>query len=187
MLAAMRALREIGVAKALKFGGASLALVPWRYLLVPQLRAPYLRLLGAQVGADTIVHDVAFFNAYRTGFKGLSLGARCFIGDQCLLDLAERITLDDDVTLAERVTILTHTNVGYAEHPLQKHFPAMSAPVSIARGTFIGANATLLPGVKIGSCAFVAAGSLVREDVPDRHVVAGVPARTLRVLDDDPR
>jgi acetyltransferase-like isoleucine patch superfamily enzyme len=179
----MRALREIGLKKAIKFGGASLALVPWRFLLVPQVRVPYLRLLGAHIGQDTIIHDIGFFNAYRTGFGGLQFGDRCFIGDQCLLDLAEAITLEDEVTLAERVTVLTHTNVGYADHPLQKHFPAFSAPVVIERGAFVGANVTILPGVRVGSCAFVAAGSLVKEDVPARNLVAGVPARSVRVLD----
>ncbi len=178
----MQALREIGLPKAIKFGWTTLALLPWRWLLVPQLRAPYLRGLGATIGAETIIHDLAFFNAYRTGWRGLQIGKRCFIGDQCLLDLADRIELHDSVTLAERVTILTHTNVGYADHPLQPYFPPFSAPVVIERGAFVGVNATIMPGVRIGECAFVAAGSLVRDDVPAWHVVGGVPARVLRLI-----
>ena len=176
----MQALREIGLQKAIKFGWTTLALLPWRWLLVPQLRAPYLRWLGATIGAETIIHDVAFFNAYRTCWRGLRLGRRCFVGDQCLLDLADRIELHDSVTLAERVTILTHTNVGYADHPLQPYFPPFSAPVIIERGAFVGVNATIMPGVRIGECAFVAAGSLVRDDVSAWQVVGGVPARVLR-------
>lgn len=178
----MQALREIGVRKAIKFGWTTLAQVPWRWLLVPQLRAPYLQALGATIGPESIIHDLAFFNAYRTGWAGLRIGRRCFIGDQCLFDLANRIELHDEVTLAERVTVLTHTNVGYADHPLQPYFPAFQAPVIIERGAFVGVNATIMPGVRIGECAFVAAGSLVREDVPAWHVVGGVPARVLRAV-----
>ena len=74
----MAALREIGLRKAAKFGITTLALLPWRWLLVPQLRAIYLRLLGARVAPEAIIHDVTFFNAYRTGFAGLQIGRRCF-------------------------------------------------------------------------------------------------------------
>lgn len=180
----MQAFREIGLRKAVKFGWTTLALLPWRFLLFPQLRAPYLQMMGAKVGRGAIIHDITFFNTYRAGFSGLHLGKKCFIGEQCLFDLADRIELGDSVTLAERVTILTHTNVGYSDHPLQPHFPSFSAPVAIDSGAFVGANATVMPGVRIGHCAFVAACSLVREDVPPRRVVAGVPAKVLRVLPD---
>ena len=79
--------------------------------------------------------------------------------------------------------ILTHTNVGYRDHPLQAHFPPMSGPVTIRRGSFVGAAVTILPGLTIGPEAFVAAGSVVTADVPPRTVVAGVPARPLRTLE----
>lgn len=181
----LQALREIGLGKAFKFGVTTLALAPWKLLLVPPARTKYLQLLGATIGAGTIIHDVSFFNAYRVGFGGLSFGRRCFVGDQCLLDLADRIELGDEVTLAERVTVLTHTNVGYADHPLQGHFPAFSAKVVIHRGAFIGANVTLMPGITIGECAFVAAGSVVVKDVPARVLVAGVPAKVVRPIADE--
>jgi acetyltransferase-like isoleucine patch superfamily enzyme len=150
---------------------------------VPPLRGLWLRLLGAHIGPRTVIHDVRFFNLYRRGPRGLSVGRECFLGDECLLDLADEIRLEDQVTLAERVLVLTHTNVGYKDHPLQAHFPALSAPVTIARGSFVGSNATLLPGVRVGTGSFVAAGSVVTEDVPDHTLVGGVPARRLRSLE----
>jgi glycosyltransferase involved in cell wall biosynthesis len=99
-----------------------------------------------------------------------------------LLDLADEIIMKEDVTLAERVTILTHVNVGFQDHPLQKHFPSYSEKVILRRGCFMGTNATILPGVTAGECAFVAADAVVREDVPAYHVVGGVPTSTIRVL-----
>jgi maltose O-acetyltransferase len=178
----VKALGEIGWGKAFRFGFFTLALVPYRAALFPQLRAPWLRLLGARIGRRTVLHDVRFFNLYRRGLAGLEIGDECFLGDECLLDLAEGIVLEDQVTLAERVLVLTHMNVGYADHPLQASFPPVAAPVRLGRGSFIGASVTLLAGVTVGAGAFVAAGSVVTEDVPPATLVGGVPARVLRRL-----
>lgn len=178
----MGAFREVGFGKAFKFGFYTLALVPYRWLLFPQLRAPYLRLLGARIGKAVIIHDTHFFNCYRTGFRGLEIGDHSFIGDECLLDLADRIVMGEHVTLAERVTILTHTNVGYHDHPLQPYIPSMQAPVRLEAGCFVGINATLMPGITIGQGGAVAAGAVVTQDVLPWHVVGGVPARVLKRL-----
>ena len=178
----MKALGEIGWGRALKFGLLTLAMIPYRLAMFPQLRALWLRLLGAKLGRRVILHDVRFFNLYRRGLPGLRIGEDCFLGDECLLDLAEAVVLERQVTLAERVVILTHTNVGYRDHPLQASFPASTAPVTIQSGSFVGASVTILPGVKIGAGSFVAAGSVVTEDVPPSTLVGGVPARVIRGL-----
>jgi len=178
----VKALSEIGWARAARFGFFTAAMVPYRLLLVPQLRAPWLRLLGARIGARSILHDVRFFNLYRRGLSGLEIGDECFLGDECLLDLAEGIRLERQVTLAERVLILTHTNVGYADHPLQAQFPASALPVVLEAGSFVGASVTILPGVRVGARSFVAAGSVVTADVPPSTLVAGVPARAVRPI-----
>jgi maltose O-acetyltransferase len=179
----VKALDEIGWARATRFAFFSLALVPYRLALFPPLRTAWLRLLGAKIGARVVLHDVRFFNLYRRGIRGLTVGNDCFLGGECLLDLAEGIYLEDQVTLAERVLILTHTNVGYRDHPLQRHFPPVAAPVIIGRGSFLGANVTVLPGVRIGEGSFVAAGSVVTADVPAHTLVGGIPARPLRALE----
>lgn len=179
----MKALAEIGWGRAARFGFYTLAMIPYRLALVPPLRALWLRLLGARIGRRTVLHDVRFFNLYRRGLSGLEIADECFLGDECLLDLAEGIRLERQVTLAERVLLLTHLNVGYHDHPLQARFPAMAAPVVVEQGAFLGANVTVLAGVRIGSQSFVAAGSVVTEDVPPRTLVAGVPARAVRAID----
>ena len=178
----MTALGEIGWARAARFGFFTLAMVPYRLALFPQLRAPWLRLLGARIGRGTILHDVHFFNLYRRGLAGLEIGDECFVGDECLIDLAEGVRLESRVTLAERVLVLTHTNVGYRDHPLQAHFPASATPVVVEAGSFLGASVTVLPGVRVGAGSFVAAGSVVTRDVPPRTLVAGVPARAVRAI-----
>ena len=173
---------EVGFGKAARFFAMTLAMVPYRVALFPPVRTAWLRMLGARIGRRVVLHDVRFFNLYRRGLSGLQLGDECFLGDECLLDLAEGITFGAQVTLAERVLILTHTNVGYRDHPLQAHFPASAAPVRIEAGSFVGANVTILPGVTIGAGSFVAAGAVVTEDVPPGTLAAGVPARAVRSL-----
>jgi acetyltransferase-like isoleucine patch superfamily enzyme len=178
----VKALAEIGLGRAARFGLLTLAMIPYRLALFPPVRSAWLRLLGARIGRGAILHDVRFFNLYRRGLGGLSMGRDCFVGDECLIDLAEAVSLEDQVTLAERVLVLTHTNVGYHDHPLQKQFPPMAAAVVVEAGSFVGAGVTLLPGVRVGRGSFVAAGSVVTEDVPPATLVAGVPARAVRSL-----
>lgn len=178
----MKALREIGVKKAFKFLFFAILMIFYKIMIFPELRVFFLRMLGAKIGKNVIIHNVNFFNYYRTGFKGVKIGNNCFIGDDSLIDLADEIIISDSVTIAERVTILTHTNVGYRNHPLQKYFPSNSKPVTLEYGSFIGASVTILPGAKIGKCAFVAAGSVVTENVPAYSLVGGLPARVIRTI-----
>ena len=178
----MKALKEIGIRKAVKFAFFTLLMLLYKVMVFPQLRVLYLRMLGAKIGKNVIIHDVNFFNYYRTGFQGIRIGNNCFIGEDSLIDLADQVVIFDYVTIAQRVTILTHTNVGYSDHPLQKYFPPTTQPVALEYGSFIGACVILLPGVKVGQCAFVAAGSVVTKDVPAYSLVAGVPAKVIRIL-----
>lgn len=178
----MKALRAIGLKVAFRYGIFTLLYLVYRSLPVSQLRIPFLRLLGAKIGSNCVMHSVKFFNYYRTGFAGLTMGNDCFIGDESLLDLAAPLTLEDQVTLAERVLVLTHLNVGYADHPLQQHFPSSTDPVIIRKGSFLGAASVVLGGVEIGPRAFVAASALVNKSVSESQVVAGVPAKTIKTL-----
>lgn len=63
----------------------------------------------------------------------------------------------------------------------------LPAPIVIGDKVWIGANATVLPGVTIGKGAIVAAGAVVHRDVPPFTVVGGVPARILRELSQEER
>lgn len=179
----MKAFREIGVKKAFKYLFCTIAMVFYRLLVFPQLRVPYLRLLGAKIGRDVILHNVRFFNCYRTGFKGLSIGDNSFIGDETLIDLADSVIIEPDVTIAERVIILTHTNVGYKNHPLQRYYPSSSGKVLIKNGSFIGANTTILPNVTIAPKTFVGTMSLVNKDLPGESVIGGIPAMVIKRLE----
>src|SRR3989344_1815744 len=181
----MLALKETGTRKALKFVlFGFLGIIYHRIVLhwfpFPPVRKLFLQLLGAKIGSDSILMEVKFFNWYHRGPGGLKMGNDCFIGDDTLIDLYEGVILEDQVTLAQRVTVLTHLNVGYRNHPLQEYFPKSSKGVIFKKGSVVAAAATILPGVTVGPSSFVAAGSVVTKDVPAYSLVGGVPAKVIR-------
>lgn len=176
----MEALKETGLKKAIRFVIYTFLYSLYRVLIFPPFRTVYLKLLGGSVGSGTIIMGAKFFNWHQRGFSNLTIGKKCFIGDETLFDLYGRIELGDNVTIAPRVTVISHINVGFADHPLQKRFPKSSSPVIFEEGCMIGASSTILPGVTVGKNSFVAAGSLVSKDVPKNCLVAGVPAKIIK-------
>jgi acetyltransferase-like isoleucine patch superfamily enzyme len=110
----------------------------------------------------------------------LRVGDRCVIGRGSHIVAHHSILISDDVFTGPYVYI-TDQNHSYADPdmPIGRQWPVNMA-VSIGAGTWLGAGAVVLPGACIGRNVVVAAGSVVRGTVPDRCVVAGVPARIVR-------
>lgn len=179
----MQAINEIGFLKAAKFVFFSFYQLLYRLLPLPQLRKLFLYLAGAKIGRDSIIMDVRFFNWHHKGLNGLKIGRKCFIGDETLIDLYNQVILEDNVTIASRATILTHTNVGYKTHPLQKYFPFKSLPVIFKTGSVICSCSIILPGITVGEKSMIAAGAVVTKNVPPHTLVAGIPAKVIRKLD----
>jgi acetyltransferase-like isoleucine patch superfamily enzyme len=178
----IKAIKELGLSKSVRFFCTTLAKSIFNCLLFSPLRLIFLKLFGSTINEETIINQIKFTNLYRIGFKGLKIGSSCFLADDVLLDLADKIVIEDNVTLAARVTVLTHTNVGYNDHPLQKSFPSFSKPVKIEKNCFIGAGAIILPGVTIKKNSFIAAGSLVTKSIPSYSLAVGVPAKVIRKI-----
>ncbi len=152
------------------------------HVSLPPVRVLMLRLAGVNVGSDTVIFDVRFANLYHYGFTRLKIGNRCFLGDEVMIDVRGGVTLCDDVTVSNRATIVTHINVGYSDHPLQRQYPTKESPVIFKRGVYVGTGAIILPGVTIGQYSVVGAGAVVTRSVPPRVTVAGVPARIIKKL-----
>lgn len=141
-----------------------------------------MRIFGAKIGKDVVIDQIDFINFHKQGLKGLKIGKECFVGRGVFFDLTERIVLEDKVTLAPGVMILTHLNVGYKDHPLIKYFPKASSGVIIKKGSFIGAGAIILAGASIGEESFIGAGALVRKQIPSKALAAGIPAKVIRAI-----
>lgn len=175
----MKALQSIGVSKAIRYMWYGLYAWVIRMSL-PPVRVVLLRLAGATIGKDTVIMNVLFTNLHHYGFRRLSIGDKCFLGDEVSLDVRGGIALADEVTLSGRVTVVTHINVGYDDHPLQRVYPTREAKVVVKSGAYVGTGAIILPGVTIGKKSVVGAGAVVTKPVPDSVMVAGVPAKLMK-------
>ena len=175
----MKAFAEIGSKRLARFVWTSFLLAVFRIVPFPPLRSVFLRMCGASIGSNSILHRFTLINVDRGGFRSLRIGANCFVGPEVLIDLAGPVLLEDHVTLAPRSMLLTHFNVGYTDHPLMARLPPKTAAVTILRGCFVGAAAVVLAGCRIGPNAVVGASALVNRDVAPGELVGGVPIRSL--------
>ncbi len=178
----MKALKEIGYKKTIRFFFYTLFQALFNLSLFPQIRVLFLKIIGVEIGKSTIIHNIEFSNAYQKGYSNLSIGSYSFLGEEVMIDLSGKVILEDHVTLSSRSTIITHTNVGYKNHPLQKYFPRFVKDTKFKRGCFVGTGAIIMPGVVVGEGAVVGAGAVVIKNVPDWTVVAGVPAKKIRKI-----
>ena len=113
----------------------------------------------------------------------LEIGDYSNIGDYSLIDVSGDIIIGNKVAIGPRCTIYTHDHNYSDKNAIApwKGKPIIK-PVIIMEGTWVGANVTILPGVIIGKNAIVAAGSVVTKDVREYTMVAGVPARVIKVI-----
>ena len=138
------------------------------------------------VGAETIVGPGVSISAGMAPGQQMpsdpvvSIGSRCLIGRGSHIVGHWEIVIGDDIQTGPDVYI-TDQNHSYEDpvEPIGRQWPT-EAPVRIGSGSWLGANAVILPGAELGEHVVVAAGAVVRGIVPPRTVVAGVPARVVR-------
>ena len=107
----------------------------------------------------------------------VSIGKNVFINSNFLAMARGGITIEDDVLIAANVSLISNNHAPYERQVLT------CKPVVIKKGAWIGAGATVLPGVTVGAYAIVGAASVVTHDVPDYAVVVGNPAKVVKMLD----
>lgn len=154
----------------------------------PSVSAALLRAHGAQLGVGSTIKrslllDNVSADANSAGtFEYLTIGSNCYIGDAVYLDLADRIDIEDNAVISGRVSFVTHADCNRSAF-LNQRLPRATGRIRVGSGAWIGFGATLLHGLTIGTEAVVAAGALVRENVPARQIWGGVPARLIRKLE----
>ena len=140
------------------------------------VRIALLRAAGARLAPRASLHGGTFFSRP----NNLSVGTRSFINRGCYLDLEAPITLHDDVVVGHGTTIITSA---HSIGPSGRRADAVRGrPVVIETGAWVAARCVIMPGVTIGAGAVVGSGAVVTHDVPENVLVAGVPARVIRVL-----
>ncbi len=110
----------------------------------------------------------------------ITIGDRCVIGRGSHIVGHWSIEIGDDIQTGPYVYVTDQNHV-YADPdvPIGRQWP-VEASVRIGSGSWLGAHAVVLPGASIGRGVVVAAGAVVRGEVPDHCVVAGVPAKVVR-------
>lgn len=163
----------------IRYGVYMVAEMLLRLCIHPRLRARALRLLGARVGRNVRVYECRFINL-RGGFSTLRLDDDVHVGFGCLLDLEGPLVIGRGTTLAPRVTVMTHANPGSAHgSPWCIRFPVDASGVVIGDHCWIGTGATLISGARVANDIAVGACALVRGDLVEPGVYAGVPARRI--------
>jgi acetyltransferase-like isoleucine patch superfamily enzyme len=114
----------------------------------------------------------------------VSIGDRCVIGRGSHLIGHWSIQLGDDIQTGPYVYI-TDQNHGYEDPSIPVGIqPTRERAVRIGSGSWLGANVVILPGTVLGENCVVAAGAVVRGEFPNHCVVAGVPAKAVRIYED---
>ena len=132
-------------------------------------------LFGENIGENsTVMAPIA-----GAAFDRVKIGDNVFINSNSLLMARGGITIEDDVMIAANVQLLSNNHDEYDRQVLT------CKPIHIKKGAWIGAGASILPGVTIGENAIVGAGAIVTRDVGDCEVAVGIPARVVKTLDKD--
>jgi acetyltransferase-like isoleucine patch superfamily enzyme len=139
---------------------------------VDQIRERLSDIICTKLDSSTILLAPFFTNFGQF----IQIGKNVFINHACtFLDMGG-ITIEDDVLIGPKVNLITEN------HPLNPNDrkSLICKPIVIKRNAWIGAAATILPGVTIGENSVVAAGALVTADVPPNTVVGGIPAKNIK-------
>ena len=139
----------------------------------------YSNLLNELFGDNLGENSVVMAPVAGAAFDRISIGNNVYINSNSLLMARGGITIEDDVMLAANVQLLSNNHDEYDRQVL------LCKPIHIKKGAWIGAGASILPGVTIGRYAIVGAGAIVTKDVGDYEVAVGIPAKAVKTLDKD--
>jgi acetyltransferase-like isoleucine patch superfamily enzyme len=138
-----------------------------------------IRDLLSQITGSEIDKSVDVFTPLYINYgKHTKIGKNVFINFDCtFLDLGG-ITIEDNVLLAPKVSLLSE---GHPVSPENRH-SLLVGHIHIKKNAWIGAGAIILPGVTIGENSIVAAGAVVSTSVPDNTIAGGIPAKVIKEI-----
>ncbi|OHT01071.1 putative acetyltransferase [Tritrichomonas foetus] len=109
----------------------------------------------------------------------IHFGKNCYLNYGCTILDVNSVELGDNTLLSPGVTIVTPT---HPIDPKARETELSAKPIKIGKNCWIGANATICPGVTIGDNVVIAAGAVVAKDIPSNVVAAGVPAKPIKQI-----
>ena len=127
---------------------------------------------GVRFGDKVTLNRYAYVQG---GSGGVRLGDRVEINNFSIVNGTGGVDIGDDTLVGPGVRIISYQH-RHSRAATIRSQPVDARPIRIGRDVWLGANSVILAGVSIGDGAVVAAGAVVREDVPAYAIVAGVPA-----------
>ena len=144
-----------------------------------RLRCRILRFFGLKIAKTCKVGtSVSILN-----YGNLTVGEYSGLGNHSLLDCVRPIHIGRGCNIGFGACLITGTHQLLSDFQFSRPFDEEnSKPITLHDFVWIGANATILPGVTVGRGSVVAAGAVVAEDVEESVLVAGVPAKKIKSL-----
>lgn len=141
---------------------------------IEKVRELWGEISGTPLDDTTVIQIPFYINLGRF----TSIGKNVYINHACsFLDMGS-ITIEDDVLIGPKVNLSTEA---HPVNPAERKALTVK-PIVIKQNAWIGANATILPGVTVGKNSIVAAGAVVSKDVPENTIVAGIPAKVIKEI-----
>lgn len=132
-----------------------------------------LRILGASVGKNVKFYGKVIFKGR---YENIKIGDNCTFNEGVYIAAREKITIDNNVRISAFSKIIT----GNLDLTTMKH---IFSEVKIKDNVWIGTGSTILPGILIEEGSVVAAGSVVTKDISEKSIVAGIPAKVIRKIE----
>ena len=141
---------------------------------IEDIRDRLSEIIGKEIDKSTTI-----FAPFYTNFgKHTKIGKNVFINHACsFLDLGG-ITIEDDVLIGPKVSLITEN---HPTDPCQRKSLVLNS-ILIKRNAWVGAGATILPGITIGENSIIAAGAVVNKNVPDNTIVGGIPSKVIKSI-----
>ena len=132
--------------------------------------------INARIEPGAIIRDQVTIGDHAVIMMGAVLNIGAVVGEGTMIDMG--------AILGGRATVGKHSHIGAGAVLAGVIEPASAKPVVVGDNVLVGANAVVIEGVQVGNNAVVAAGAVVIEDVPENAVVAGCPARVIKMKDE---
>ena len=132
--------------------------------------------VDARIEPGAFIRDQAIINKNAVVMMGAVINIGAVVGEETMIDMG--------AILGARATVGKRAHIGAGAVLAGVLEPPSASPVIVEDNVLVGANAVVLEGIRIGEGAVVAAGAVVTEDVPANAVVAGSPAKIIKMKDD---
>lgn len=138
-----------------------------------------IRAQVSEITGKELDKGFSMFLPFTTDFgKNIHIGKNVFINSGCRFQDQGGITIGDESLIGHNVVLAT---INHDLNPENRGTMTLK-PIELKKRTWIGSNATILPGITVGENSVVAAGAVVTKDVPANTVVAGNPAQVVREI-----